>query len=174
MKTLSWASMVSRVIPAVATVGLLVAPAARAQVRDRPDVSQIPKAVMDALRARFPQAEIRVWTREEEEGVVLYDIEFTQQGRNFEADIIEDGTIHNWEREIGAEDLPQVVKEAVQSKYPAATIKEIMAITAVEAGNEALEGYEIVLDTADGRAVEITVAPDGTILEEGPAEPSHR
>jgi uncharacterized membrane protein YkoI len=55
---------------------------------------------MAKLRARFPEAEIQQWTREEEDGVVLYDIEFRQQGRKFEADIKEDGAIDNWEREI--------------------------------------------------------------------------
>ena len=81
--------------------------------------------------------------------VVFYDIEFRQQGRKFEADIKEDGTIHNWEREITVGDLPEVVMSVVANKYPESTITEIMAITAVTVGTEALEGYEIILETAD-------------------------
>ena len=46
------------------------------------------------------------------------------------------------------------------------TMKEIMAITAINDGKEALEGYEIVLETADKKDVEVMVAPGGKILED--------
>jgi hypothetical protein len=36
----------------------------------------------------------------------------------------------------------------------------------VKNGNDELEGYEIVLKTADMKEVEVTMGPDGTILEE--------
>ena len=157
--------------------GTLLTPrSAGAQEREGPNVDVIPKAVMDALKAKFPQARIQVWTMEQEGGLVLYDIEFTQQGRKFEADVIADGTIHNWEREIVAEDLPEAVTATVEHRYAGSTMKEIMAITAVDEGDEALEGYEIVLDTADGTEVEITVAPDGAVLEDSSdrGDPTHR
>ena len=144
----------------------MTVPAASAQGQEKPDVSTIPAKVMGALKARFPKAEIDTWTREEEGDTVLYDIEFKQDGRKFEADIKEDGTIHNWERAIPAGDLPQAVKNAVEQRYPRSTLKEIMVITAVKDGKDALEGYEVVLDTADRREVEVTVAPDGTIVED--------
>jgi hypothetical protein len=163
-------SVVSGVF-AVALISAVATQAAHAQVEETLRIGQIPAQVMAALQARFPEAEIRESTREEEDGVVLYDIEFQQQGRKFEADIKEDGTIDNWEMEIPATDLPEVVMSVVRSKYPESTIQEVMAVTVVKEGNEALEGYEIVLETADATGVEITVAPDGTILEEDTGEP---
>ena len=152
----------------VVTAGLLLAsPAARPEdKKDKPKVEQIPKAVMDTLKAKFPKAVIHKWTKEKELGKVVYDIEFKQGDRKFEADIFEDGTIHNWEQEIAAKDLPEAVTKAVEKKYPKATLKEIMAITEVKDKKEALEGYEIVLETADKKEVEVTVAPDGKILED--------
>lgn len=130
------------------------------------ELDKIPEVVMDALKAKFPEAEIHKWTKEKEGDIVLYDIEFKQQDRKFEADIKEDGTIHNWEKEIAAEDLPEAAMKAVETKYPGSTIQEIMEITAVSDGKDALEGYEVVLETADQKEVEITVAPDGGILED--------
>jgi uncharacterized membrane protein YkoI len=138
--------------------------------RRNPQQDTIPKLVMDALKARFPAAEIDKWSKEKEDDFVIYDFEFTQRGRKFEADIREDGTIHNWEQEVGANDLPEVVEDAVERRYPGSTPKTIMAITAVTDGEEALEGYEIVIETADGKEVEVTVAPDGKILEDSGAE----
>ncbi|MGB2981000.1 MAG: PepSY-like domain-containing protein [Candidatus Zixiibacteriota bacterium] len=130
------------------------------------ELDKIPKVIMDALMARFPNAEIHKWTKEKEGDIVVYDIEFKQQDRKFEADIKEDGTIHNWEKQIAAGDLPEAAMKAVEMKYPESTIKEIMEITAVTEGKEALEGYEVVLETADKEEVEVTVAPDGETLED--------
>ncbi|NIM97029.1 MAG: hypothetical protein GTO24_02755 [candidate division Zixibacteria bacterium] len=133
-------------------------------------LDKIPKVVMDALKAKFPDAQIHEWTKEKEGDIVVYDIEFKQQDRKFEADIKEDGTIHNWEKEIAAGDLPESVKKAVEEKYPKSTHKEIMEITAVKEGKDVLEGYEIVLETADIKEVEVTVTLDGRILEESGEE----
>ena len=131
---------------------------------------EIPRKVMDALKARFPKAVIDKWTKEKENDKVVYDIEFKQDGKKFEADIFEDGTIHNWEKEIAIKDLPKVVSDAVYKKYPKSTFKEVMQVTAVKNGKDELEGYEIVLETADKKEVEITVAPDGKVLEDSADE----
>jgi hypothetical protein len=40
----------------------------------------------------------------------------------------------------------------------------------VKNNKEMLEGYEIVLETADKKEVEVTVAPDGKILEDSTDE----
>ncbi len=127
---------------------------------------EIPAAVMDALMARFPGAEIQKWTREKEGDIVLYDIEFKQQGWKFEADIRENGAIHNWEKAVETKDLPEAVRQAVEMKYPKSTTKEIMQVTSVKDGKDALEAYEIVLETSDRKEAEVTAAPDGKILED--------
>lgn len=133
--------------------------------KDTP-ADKIPTKVMDALKARFPKARIDKWTREREADREVYDIEFKQDGKKFEADIFADGTFHNWERQVAVRDLPDAVTKTVEKKYPNATIKEVMAITAMKDGKEALEGYEIVLETADRKQLEITVAPNGSVLED--------
>lgn len=142
------------------------APAAETKPTDNLQLDKIPPAVMDGLKTRFPMAEIQKWTEETEEGVVVYDIEFTQEGKKFEVDVKADGTLANWEETIEAKDLPEAVSQAVETKYPGSTIREIMQITNVNDGTEALEGYEIVLQTPDMKEVEVTVGPDGKILED--------
>src|SRR5262245_32868159 len=109
---------------------LIAAPMAWGQDKVEPD--KIPKAVMDALKAKFPKAVIDKCTKEKEGNDVVYDIEFKQEGRKFEADIKEDGTIVNYEKEIAAKDLPAAVKAAVEKKYPKSTIKEVMEVTEVK------------------------------------------
>ena len=129
-------------------------------------LDEIPVVVMDALMAKFEQAEIHQWSQEKEGDIIVYDIEFTQVGQKFEADIKVDGTIHNWEKEISAEELPEAVRKAVEEKYPQATFGDIMEITEVIGQEETLEGYEVVLETAEKKEVEVTVSADGEILED--------
>jgi len=130
---------------------------------------KIPANVMSVLSAKFPNAKIAKWSKEKEGGKEVYDIEFTQDGRKFEADIFADGTIHNWEQQIAQGDLPKAVVETVNRKFPNAVLKEIMAVTDVKNGAEQLEGYEIVVERAGKRDVEMTITPDGRILE-GPGK----
>jgi hypothetical protein len=126
----------------------------------------LPQPILDALEARFPGAEIRKWSKEKEHGAVLYDVEFTHAGLKLEADMTPDGKIDNWEKEIAAADLPAVVRDAALAKHPGARIVEVMEMTNVVEGKDALGGYEIVLEPKGGKKTEIAVAPDGKILEE--------
>lgn len=130
------------------------------------NLEKIPEVVMNALNTKFPDAEIHKWTQEEEGEIILYDIEFEQVGKKFEADIKEDGTIHNWEKAIDAGNLPEAVRKSIDEKYANATVMETMEISAVSEGKDVLEGYEVVLRTVDNKEFELTVAPDGKILED--------
>jgi hypothetical protein len=153
----------------VAGVVVLLLAGADARAQDKKDKGgqgEIPKAVMGALKARFPKAAIDKWTKAKEGDDIVYDIEFKQDGRRFEADITEKGTLLNYETEIPAKDLPQAVRKAVDAKYPKATLKVVMESRAVSGKNEKLDGYEITLVTAGGQDVEVTIAPDGKITED--------
>src|SRR5262245_51932134 len=77
----------------VALAVALAATVARAEDKKDDKKDEIPKKVMDALKAKFPKAEIDKWTKEKEGDKIVYDIEFKQDGKKFEADIFEDGTI---------------------------------------------------------------------------------
>ena len=144
---------------------LFTASAARAG--DEPkDLDKIPKAVMDALKAKFPKAKIDKWSKETENGKVVFDIEFKVEGHKTEADIGEDGTVLNFEKEFNAKDLPKAVTDAVEKKYPKAKMKEVMEITEIKDKKEVHGGFEIVLETVDKKNVEVTVAKDGKIHED--------
>ena len=158
-------------VSAVVVAAVFVLPAAVARAGDEPkDLDKIPKAVMDALKAKFPGAKIDTWTKETENGKVIYDMEFKKDGRKAEADIAEDGTIQNFEEEFDAKDLPKAVTEAVEKKYPESKLKEVMEITEIKDKKEVHGGFEIVLETADKKEVEVTVAKDGKILEDSGAK----
>ena len=156
--------MITR-LTCVAAAFVLVAVAC---IGDEPkDLDKIPKPVMEALKAKFPNAKIHKWTKETEKGKVVYDIEFKQEnGKKAEADIFEDGTIENFEKEFEAKDLPEAVTAAVEKKYPKAKMKEVMEITDIKDKKEVHGGFEIVLETGEKKEVEVTVSKEGKILED--------
>ena len=135
---------------------------------------KIPKAVMGALFVKFPKPKIETCTRTTEGGEIVYDIEFTQDGRKCEADITEKGVYINYEKAIAARSLPQAVLAAVEKRHPKSTLREIMEETEVKGKDEHLSAYEIVLVTADKKDVELRLSPDGKILEEAAAEKPRR
>jgi hypothetical protein len=157
--------MVNRTLFVTLTILLVTLGASGVSAR----ADKIPANVMSVLSAKFPNAKIAKWSKEKEEGKEVYDIEFTQDGRKFEADIFADGTIHNWEQQIAQGDLPRAVVQTVNRTFPNAVLKEIMAVTDVKNGAEQLEGYEVVVERARKKDVEMTIAPDGRILE-GPGK----
>lgn len=133
---------------------------------EKVDPDKIPKVVMDTLKSKFPKPEITKCTKEKEGGAVIYDIELKQDGRKCEADIKEDGTLMNFEKEVELKDLPEAVTKAVEKKYPKSKLKEAMECTEIKDKKEVMEGYEITLETADKKSVEVLVGPDGKIKED--------
>jgi uncharacterized membrane protein YkoI len=133
---------------------------------EKVEADKLPKAVLDVFKARFPGAKFSSITKETEGGKVIYDLEFTHNDRKIEMDLYEDGKIINIERAIATKDLPAAALKAVEAKYPKATIKEVMEIKEVKDKDEVLEGYEVVLESADKKAVELMVTAEGKVLEE--------
>jgi hypothetical protein len=145
--------------------------AVRAQEEAVPH-DKIPRPVMDAVRAKFSNARIDKSTKAKEGKDVIYDLEFTYGGRKGEADIRENGTYVNYEKAIAAGDLPKAVRDAVEKRYPKATLKEIMEETEVHGKDEKLSAYEVVLVAANKNEVEVRVSPAGKILEDTGTEKS--
>ena len=140
-----------------------------APVQEAKDVDKIPKAVIDALKVKFPNAKIFKWTIETaQDGKTKYwDLEFSQEGVNCEADILEDGTYIDFQKPVALKDLPAVVKAAVEAKYPKCTIQEAHEITEVKDKKESLAKYEVIFETADKqKVVELEVTPDGKVVAE--------
>jgi hypothetical protein len=149
--------------------------AGRAEDKDKKDkkdkdleLDKIPKKVMDALKGKFPKAKIHKWTKEKEKGKddVVYDVEFTVEGKKYEADIKEDGTLLEFEEEFAVKDLPKAVTEAVEKRYPRSKLGVVMKITKLEGKKETPGGYEIELTTAKDKKVEVTVTAEGKITED--------
>ena len=155
-------------VAAVAGVVVLTAVAWADGEKVAPD--KVPAKVMAAVKARFPGAELTSVEKETEEGKVVYDIELKHQGRKYEMDIHEDGTVIEVEKEVAAKDVPQAVTKGVQAKYPGAKNTEVLEVNKVKGKQETPDHYEVLITTADNKKMEVEVALDGKTVKGGAAE----
>ncbi len=125
-------------------------------------LDKVPAAVMKAVKAKFPKAEIKEAEKEVEKGETTYEIELKEDGHEFEVSLKEDGTILEVEKQIPVKDLPKAVADAVMAKYPKGTIKKVEEVTK---GEKTEKTYEVVVSDG-GKAREVLLDPTGKILKD--------
>ena len=126
--------------------------------------ADVPAKVMDTVKKHFAKAKIESIEKETEDGKVIYDFEMKLKGEKVEADIQDDGTLLETEKQIKEKDAPAAVMKAVKEKYPKGKIHEVMAKT--KGGETTIHEYEVVLKDGS-KETEVTVTPVGKITEEG-------
>jgi uncharacterized membrane protein YkoI len=124
-------------------------------------VDKLPKAVVDAVKARFPGAELKGGGKEVDEGKTIFEVSLKHKGSQYDVSVTPDGKIVEVEKMIAAKDLPAAVTKALEKKHPKSTLKTIEEITS---GDKIK--YEVILVTAEKKSLEIVLDPSGKILGE--------
>lgn len=154
---------------AVVCLVILANSAAAVDKAEKIAPGKLPKKIKDAVNARFPGAEVTSAEKEKENGEVVFDIELKHEGRKYEMDIKEDGTIVEIEKEVASKDVPEVITKAVKGKFPTATIKEVMEVNKVTGKKEKPIHYEVTIETG-GKTKEVVVSLDGKTVKGGGEE----
>src|SRR5262249_6625270 len=129
---------------------------------------KLPAKIADAIKGRFPKAEITSAEKEKEDGKVVYDIELTSEGKKYEMDILEDGTIIEIEKEVDVAKLPEGSAKTIEEKYPKCKILEVMEVNKVDGKKETPIHYEVTIETAEKKKREVILSLDGkSVKEEG-------
>jgi hypothetical protein len=149
------------------TAGLLVLLAAlgTARAEDRLTFDKLPKAVQDAVKAKYPAAKVLYATKEMAGGKTSYEVYMKHKGKGLDVTFSAAGEVEVVEQEIDAKDLPKKVRAAVDKKYPKASFTKVEEIRKASGGKMVVDVYE-VLFKADKKTVEMTIAPDGEVKGE--------
>ena len=134
-------------------------------------LDKVPKPVVEAVKARFKNAEVTGASRETEKGQVVYEVTIKDRGQNIDVTLTPQGEILLIEKEIAARDLPRAAARALEGKYPRATYKIVEEIVKVEKKQERLAYYEVLLVTAGKETLEVLVTPEGKIVKEEKKKP---
>lgn len=147
------------VLAPVALLGLAAVAGADEEVVP---LDKVPKVIMDAVKAKYPKAEVKGATKETgDDGKPVIEIEISEAGKTIDVTFTPEGKLIMIEQEIEAKDLPKEVVDALIDKYPKATIKLAEQIAD---GAGKVQAYELKIVTADNKALEIKFDPKGKVV----------
>lgn len=149
-----------------AALALLALVAVAQGKEEKVPLGKAPKAVLEAVKARFAGAEIIGAEKETEEGKTVYEVSVRLKGHHIDVSLTPEGEIVLFEREIDDGDLPKAVARALEDRYPRSAHKVVEEIVKVEKKEEKLAYYEVKLSTAGKKSIEVQVTPEGKIVKE--------
>ena len=128
---------------------------------------KLPKAVADAMKVKFPKAEVTGATKEKDGDKTTFEVTVMDGKTKIDVNVSEDGTITGYEKAVALDDLPKAVSRAAAKEHPKGKAKNAEAVYTVKKGKDKLAYYEVFVEV-DGKVVEVEILADGKLK---PAEP---
>ena len=129
-------------------------------------LDKLPKAVVESVKKRFPDAELVKAEKETTDGKTAYEVSLKKKGLAIDVTLSPEGQIQSIEQEIAMKDVPKVVADAFNGKHAKAKVSLIEQVIHVKDGKESLDYYEFHVVTPDNQTIEVLVTPAGTIKSE--------
>jgi len=142
-------------------LGLVAAPALRADDETKVPLDKVPAAVKKAVEDKFPGATLVQAETEKEDGKTVYEIGIKFKGATIEVTVTPEGTVTCVEKTVELKDVPKAVAAALEAKYPKAEVKLVEEVTK---GEKVYFEFQIV--TADKKKMEVEFDPTGKFLAE--------
>jgi hypothetical protein len=101
-------------------VGILVVSLVYARQEATIKKKDVPKAVLDAFAKSYPKATVKGYSKEAEDGKVVYEIASTEGKVGRDVTYNSDGTMVTLEETLAFTDLPEAVRTAFTKEYPKA------------------------------------------------------
>ncbi len=153
----------------VLMIGLLsLVTSARADDEKIP-LKDLPKAVVDAVKGRFPKAEMTEAQKVIQSGKTTYDVAFKDGAKTIDATLSAEGKFLLIETEVALKALPAKVTAAIKAKYPKGTMKSAGWVLDYEDGKET-KYYAVVVSTGAKKDRELDVTADGKIQSDEEAD----
>lgn len=113
----------------ITTIGVLLwASTAQADEENIP-IDKLPKAVVDAVKAKYADAKLVGAEKETKGDKTFYEVVIKNKDQTIELVLTPEGKIVEIEQPIAPKDLPKAVTDAIEKKYPKATVKSVEEIT---------------------------------------------
>ncbi|SFF05222.1 PepSY-like domain-containing protein [Nitrosomonas sp. Nm166] len=153
MKTQFW-------MTTILTIFLIAFGLANASAREV-SKHQIPKAVLEAFEKAYPNAKEIEFEKEMFEGKAVYEVEYKENGREYEITYDSDGVILQIEETLDVKALPEPIIQAITNAYPKATIEDAERVIKPDG---TVTVYEIEIKT-EGKKLELELDSNGKILK---------
>ena len=146
---------------AVAAMVVLTGTMLRAE-EEKVALDMLPAAVVKAIKAKYPKAELVAAETGVEDGKKQFEVDIKNGKHELELTLSPEGKILVVERVIAAKDLPKVVEEALEAKYPKSKIEKVEEVSK----DDKVASYEITVTTADKKKVEAEFDVKGKFIDE--------
>jgi uncharacterized membrane protein YkoI len=114
---------------ALVAIGLLLSSFAVSAQEAKIKESDVPQAVVAAFKSAYPNATVRGYSKEKENGKLFYEIESKDGATMRDLLYNPDGTVAEIEETVAAADLPAEAQQAIQAKYPKAIVSRAEKVT---------------------------------------------
>lgn len=122
---------------------------------------EVPQAILQVFNQAYPGATIKEYAEEKEDGQTFYEISCEFEGRKIDAVYKPDGTVAAIEEVIPAEQLPDVINQAITKEFQQFSIELVEKIE-----EEGKQFFEVkLLDTKNQKKYELLFTKDGNLLE---------
>lgn len=122
---------------------------------------QVPKAVLEAFEKAYPNAKGVEFEKEMFEGKAAYEVEYKEDGKEYEVMYNAEGSLVQKEEQIDAMTLPEPVSQAVMKAHPKGKIKEAEKVMKPDG---TITGYEVEIKS-EGKELELELDSSGKILK---------
>lgn len=138
MKPTHALARIALLVIAVSMIGLS-AMAQESKVAEK----DVPAAVIAAFKSAYPNATIKGYAKEKENGKTFYEIESKEGDTGRDVLYNPDGSVAEIEETMAPSDLPAAAQEVIRSKYPGAVVAKAEKTTEKTAGGDKI-GYEVI------------------------------
>jgi len=122
---------------------------------------EVPGAVLEAFNNAYPGATIKEYAEEKEGGQTFYEVSCEFEGRKIDAVYNPDGTVFAIEEVISAEELPEIIHQAIAKEFQQFSIN-----LAEKIEKEGKQFFEVkLLNTKNQKKYELLFAADGKLVE---------
>ena len=150
----------------VAVLGVAVLFTSLRADEEKVPLDKVPAAIKEAVKKKFPDAELISAEKDTTDGKTTYEIVTKNKGQKIDVLLTPEGQITGLEKEIKSSDLPKVVAEAIEVKYPKSELsKTAEELYDVKDGEEKLKSYEVVVTTAEKTKHEVVISAEGKITK---------
>ena len=126
--------------------------------------NKVPKAVIEAVKQKYPDAKMTGFEEEKEGKRTAYEVDVQSGSTEMEVDVTPEGKIISEETRIEEAALPESVKKAfAASKHGKSKVEKVEKVVVI--GKEDSPSYEVAV-TEGGKRNEIVFDKDGKVLHE--------
>lgn len=118
----------------------------------------LPSEVLEVFEAKYPTASITGQLKQTREGMAYYEIESIDSSKHRDVLFLKDGTIVEVQETISLDELPQFVRDSVNTKYP-----DVPILSAERSTRDSHVEYELVLGSGK-KKTEVLVNSAGKVF----------